>query len=69
MKAFVCRLLRALANAIDKAPGVIVPLVSVIVIDERRCYSQFPLACTVSASARLTTERDSSPKLRDFASR
>jgi len=44
MKAFVCRSLRALANAIDKAPGVIVPLVNVIVNDERRGYSQFLLA-------------------------
>lgn len=35
IKAFVCRSLRALGNAIDKAPGFIVPLVNVIVNDER----------------------------------
>lgn len=43
MEAFVCRSLRALANAIDKAPGIIVRLVNVIVNDERRGCTQFTI--------------------------
>lgn len=39
MKAFVCRSLCAPANAIDNASGVIVPLVNVIVNDERHSHS------------------------------
>lgn len=53
MKAFVCRSLHALGNAIDKAPGFIVPLVNVIVNDETARLFTIPIS-TVSAFARLT---------------